>query len=138
LEGATILASVVLAVTGGEALYADMGHFGLKPIRAGWLGLAFPALVLNYFGQGALIDRDLKAADNPFYSMVPAGGGELRARIAGEPGGGHCVASADLGAFSLTRPGDSTRILPAHARAAYGERTSRADLYPGDQTCCWQ
>ena len=65
-----VLGSVVLAVTGGEALYADMGHFGSKPIRAAWFALVKPALVLNYFGQGALLLSDPTAIDNPFYKMV--------------------------------------------------------------------
>ena len=66
-----ILGSVVLAVTGGEALYADMGHFGLKPIQRAWLVLVFPCLLLNYFGQGALLIRDAAAIDNPFYRLAP-------------------------------------------------------------------
>jgi KUP system potassium uptake protein len=66
-----ILGSVVLAVTGGEALYADMGHFGLKPIQRAWLMLVFPCLLLNYFGQGALLIRDASAIDNPFYRLAP-------------------------------------------------------------------
>jgi len=66
-----ILGSVVLAVTGGEALYADMGHFGLKPIKRVWLLLVFPCLLLNYFGQGALLIRDPGAIDNPFYRLAP-------------------------------------------------------------------
>ena len=67
-----ILGSVVLAVTGGEALYADMGHFGLKPIQRAWLFIVFPALLLNYFGQGALLISDPSALDNPFYRLAPA------------------------------------------------------------------
>ncbi|NDH52636.1 MAG: potassium transporter Kup [Betaproteobacteria bacterium] len=66
-----ILGSVVLAVTGGEALYADMGHFGLKPIQRAWLVIVFPCLLLNYFGQGALLVRDPAAIDNPFYRLAP-------------------------------------------------------------------
>jgi KUP system potassium uptake protein len=66
-----ILGAVVLAVTGAEALYADMGHFGRKPIRRAWFGLVFPALLLNYFGQGALILRDPAASANPFYNLAP-------------------------------------------------------------------
>ena len=66
-----ILGSVVLAVTGGEALYADMGHFGLKPIQRAWLVIVFPCLLLNYFGQGALLVRDPAALDNPFYRLAP-------------------------------------------------------------------
>ncbi len=70
-RGFLVLGSVFLAVTGAEALYADIGHFGLKPIRLTWYGLVFPALLLNYFGQGALLLRDPGAAANPFYNMGP-------------------------------------------------------------------
>jgi KUP system potassium uptake protein len=66
-----LLSAIVLVVTGGEALYADMGHFGRRPIRVAWLGIVLPALVINYFGQGALILKDPSAALNPFYSLVP-------------------------------------------------------------------
>ena len=67
-----VLGAVVLVVTGGEALYADMGHFGRKPIRMAWLGLVLPSLLLNYFGQGALILADVAAAKNPFYLLAPS------------------------------------------------------------------
>ena len=66
------LGAVVLAVTGTEALYADMGHFGASPIRRAWLFFVLPALVLNYFGQGALIIRDPGAIKNPFYLLAPS------------------------------------------------------------------
>jgi KUP system potassium uptake protein len=66
-----IMGGVFLAVTGGEALYADMGHFGKTPIRMAWLSVVFPGLVLNYLGQGALIYSDPSALANPFYLMVP-------------------------------------------------------------------
>jgi len=69
--GLVILGAVVLAVTGGEALYADMGHFGKRPIRYAWFGFVFPALALNYLGQGALLLRNLDAAKNPFYLLAP-------------------------------------------------------------------
>jgi KUP system potassium uptake protein len=65
------LGSVILAITGAEALYADMGHFGKRPIRWSWFGFVLPALVLNYFGQGALLIADPKAAENPLFLMVP-------------------------------------------------------------------
>ena len=65
------LGAVFLCVTGAEALYADMGHFGKKPIRLAWFGLVMPALILNYFGQGALVLADNEAAKNPFYLMTP-------------------------------------------------------------------
>jgi KUP system potassium uptake protein len=71
-HGFFILGAVVLAVTGGEALYADMGHFGRRPIQAGWTLVALPALTLNYFGQGALVLADPRAVENPFYLGMPA------------------------------------------------------------------
>jgi KUP system potassium uptake protein len=66
-----ILGAVVLCVTGGEALYADMGHFGRKPIRLAWFSVVMPALTLNYFGQGALLLQNPEAVKNPFYMMAP-------------------------------------------------------------------
>jgi KUP system potassium uptake protein len=65
------LGAVTLAVTGAEALYADMGHFGPKPIRAAWLGLVLPALLANYYGQGALLLADPSALENPFFRLAP-------------------------------------------------------------------
>jgi KUP system potassium uptake protein len=67
-----VLAGVFLTVTGGEALYADMGHFGKAPIRLGWICIVMPALVINYFGQGALLIETPAAISNPFYLMAPA------------------------------------------------------------------
>ena len=66
-----VLGSIVLCVTGAEALYADMGHFGIKPIRLAWFAVVMPALVLNYFGQGALLLTNTEAVKNPFYLMAP-------------------------------------------------------------------
>jgi KUP system potassium uptake protein len=70
-QGFTVLGSVFLAVTGGEALYADMGHFGRKPIRFAWFSLVLPALLLNYFGQGALLLNNPEAARQPFFLLAP-------------------------------------------------------------------
>ncbi len=67
-----MLAGVFLSVTGGEALYADMGHFGKAPIRLGWICIVMPALVINYFGQGAMLIENPAAISNPFYLMAPA------------------------------------------------------------------
>ncbi|HUB90879.1 MAG TPA: potassium transporter Kup [Dyella sp.] len=72
LQAYIALGSVVLAVTGTEALYADMGHFGKRPIRMAWFNFVLPALVLNYFGQGALLLHHPEAIDNPFYKTVPS------------------------------------------------------------------
>jgi len=66
-----VLGAVILSVTGAEALYADMGHFGKGPIRTAWFALVFPSLVLNYFGQGALILKDSSTLENPFFHMFP-------------------------------------------------------------------
>ncbi len=66
-----LLSAVFLALTGGEALYADMGHFGAKPVRLAWYGLVCPALLINYFGQGALVLRSTDAIQNPFYLLSP-------------------------------------------------------------------
>ncbi|HVF16009.1 MAG TPA: KUP/HAK/KT family potassium transporter, partial [Steroidobacteraceae bacterium] len=72
IAGFLVLSSVFLAVTGGEALYADMGHFGRRPIKRGWFLLVFPALMLNYFGQGAVLMHDSTAVENPFYHLAPS------------------------------------------------------------------
>ncbi|MBU1596322.1 MAG: potassium transporter Kup [Proteobacteria bacterium] len=71
LHGLVVLGSVVLCITGGEALYADMGHFGARPIRLSWYAMVLPSLLLNYFGQGALLLSHPEKAFNPFYAMVP-------------------------------------------------------------------
>ena len=71
-HGFIILGSVFLVVTGGEALYADMGHFGARPIRLAWFAIVLPSLLLNYFGQGALLLENPEAAANPFYKLAPA------------------------------------------------------------------
>ena len=73
-RGFLVLGAVFLVVTGGEALYADMGHFGLRPIRLAWFGLVLPALLLNYFGQGALLLHHPDAAETLFYHLVPSWG----------------------------------------------------------------
>ncbi|HEX7096423.1 MAG TPA: KUP/HAK/KT family potassium transporter, partial [Acidimicrobiales bacterium] len=71
-DGFWALGSIFLVVTGGEALYADMGHFGRRPIRLGWFSLVFPALTLNYLGQGALLLREPEAVENPFFHLGPS------------------------------------------------------------------
>ncbi len=102
LSGVVVLAAVVLVVTGGEALYADMGHFGRRPIRLAWFTVVLPALMLNYLGQGALLLAQPAAATNPFYSLVPSWG---LYPMVGVATGAAIVASQALisGSFSLTR-----------------------------------
>src|SRR5207244_12817478 len=73
-RGFLMLGAVFLAVTGTETLYADMGHFGRRALTRAWLWLVFPALVLNYFGQGALLLGDPAALENPFYKLTPEWG----------------------------------------------------------------
>ena len=106
-----VLGSVVLVVTGGEALYADMGHFGRKPIRAAWLWLVFPALLLNYFGQGALLLRNPEAAENPFFLLAPT---PLLIPLLAIATMAAIVASQALisGAFSITRQGIQLGYIP--------------------------
>ena len=109
--GVAVLGAVILAVTGCEALYADMGHFGRKPVQLGWLVLVWPALLLNYFGQGALILRDGAAAVNPFYSMAPQALLPLLVLLSTAA---TVIASQAVisGAFSLTREAVQLDLLP--------------------------
>lgn len=103
LHGFLILGSVVLVVTGGEALYADLGHFGRAPIRRAWLWFVFPALLLGYMGQGALVLTHRGAIDNPFFDQVPAGLPTIFLVLLSSAA--TVIASQALisGAFSLTR-----------------------------------
>jgi KUP system potassium uptake protein len=100
---ATLLGSIVLAITGAEALYADMGHFGRRYIALAWYGMTFPALILNYFGQGAFILLHPQAVENPFFAMAPAG--FARYALTGLSIVAAVIASQALisGAYSLTR-----------------------------------
>jgi KUP system potassium uptake protein len=115
-----VLGAVVLVITGGEALYADMGHFGRRPIRVAWLGVAMPCLLLNYFGQGAVLLRDPGAARNPFYLLAPDW---LLYPLVGIATLAAIIASQALisGAFSLTRQavqlGYSPRVTIRHTSA---------------------
>ncbi|MDR6957494.1 KUP system potassium uptake protein [Pseudomonas brassicacearum] len=120
--GVAILGAVVLALTGAEALYADMGHFGRKPIARAWFILVLPALVLNYFGQGALLLGDPEAARNPFYLLAPSwallplvGLSTLATVIASQ--------AVISGAFSLTRQAIQLGYIPR----MYIQHTSSAE-----------
>src|SRR5262245_1356298 len=116
-HGFLVLGAVVLVVTGGEALYADMGHFGRRPIEYAWFALVLPALLLNYFGQGALLLRDPSATANPFFLLAPrmliwplVGIATIAAIIAAQ--------ALISGAFSLTQQsvqlGYSPRVTIVH------------------------
>lgn len=119
LHAFVVLGSVVLCITGGEALYADMGHFGRRPIQMAWFSAVFPALILNYFGQGALLlhaapgpERDLVAA-NPFYALVPAGSPLIYPLVAMATVAAVIASQAMIsGAFSLTQQAVQLGYLP--------------------------
>jgi KUP system potassium uptake protein len=109
--GLVTLGAVFLAVTGGEALYADLGHFGRKPIQAGWLYFVLPSLLVNYFGQGALILSNPAAIENTFYRMVPNG---LLLPMVVLATAATVIASQAVitGAYSLTRQAIQLGLLP--------------------------
>jgi KUP system potassium uptake protein len=112
IHGMLILGSVVLVVTGGEALYADMGHFGVRPIRLAWTFFVLPALVLCYLGQGALLLRHPQAVENPFFAMVSPGPAAFSLVLLSSAA--TVIASQALisGAFSLTRQAMLLGYLP--------------------------
>jgi KUP system potassium uptake protein len=110
-QGFIMLGAVFLAVTGAETLYADMGHFGRTPLRTAWLYLVFPALLLNYFGQGALLLENPAAVENPFYRLVPDWGVYPLVVMASFA---TIIASQAVisGAFSITRQAIQLGYLP--------------------------
>ncbi|MFI4987351.1 MAG: potassium transporter Kup [Alphaproteobacteria bacterium] len=110
-RGFVLMGAVVLAVTGTEALYADMGHFGRVPIRATWFWIVFPSLLLNYFGQGALLLRSPEALDNPFYRLAP--GWALYPLVVLSSVATVIASQAVIsGAFSMTRQAVQLGYLP--------------------------
>ena len=122
VAGFLVLGAVFLTLTGGEALYADMGHFGKKPIRIAWLSLIFPALLLNYFGQAAFVLSVPSAIENPFYRIVPewailpmVGLATLASVIASQ--------AVITGAFSVTRQAIQLGYIPRLEILHTSERT---------------
>jgi KUP system potassium uptake protein len=122
-----LLSAVFLALTGGEALYADMGHFGAKPVRLAWYGLVWPALMLNYFGQGALVMRSPVAMQNPFYMLAPdwfllplVGLATLATVIASQ--------ATITGAYSMTLQATRLGYLP-RLRILHTSDTERGQIY---------
>ena len=136
LQSFFVLGSVFLVVTGGEALYADLGHFGRRPIRLAWFSLVLPALMLNYLGQGALLLDDPSVRGNPFYGLVPAWGlypMVVLATIAA------VIASQALisGAFSLTQQAMQLGFVP-RMRVTHTSRTEIGQIYmPGVNAALW-
>jgi KUP system potassium uptake protein len=111
LASFVVLGSVLLAITGAEALYADVGHFGKKAVRIAWFGLAAPALVLNYFGQGALLIANPKALENPFYLSYP--GWALYPMVVLATAATIIASQATIsGAYSMTRQAIQLGYLP--------------------------
>lgn len=106
-----VLGAVVLTVTGGEALYADMGHFGVKPIRWGWFGFVLPALVLNYFGQGAVLLESPRAVANPFYMSAPDWA-QIPLLVLATTAAAIASQAVITGAFSVTRQAIQLGYLP--------------------------
>lgn len=127
VHGLLVLGSVVLVITGGEALYADMGHFGKWPIRISWFGLVFPALLLNYFGQGALLLNNPETASNPFYAMVPR---PLLYPMVGLATIATVIASQAMisGAFSLTRQAVQLGYFP-RVTVIHTSETTEGQIY---------
>lgn len=126
-HGLPLLAAVFLAVTGGEALYADLGHFGRRPIRLAWFAVAFPGLILNYLGQAALLQRDPGAIENPFFRLVPNSMAlplTIMATLAA------IIASQALitGAFSLTAQAIQLSCLP-RLRMLHTSLTEKGQIY---------
>ncbi len=109
--GFIVLGSVFLAVTGAEALYADMGHFGRRPIQAAWLFLVLPALMLNYLGQGASIIADAKSVENPYYLLAP-GWGLLPLILLSTAATVIASQAVITGAYSIARQAIQLGLLP--------------------------
>jgi KUP system potassium uptake protein len=127
VHGLVVLGSVVLCITGGEALYADMGHFGRNPIRFSWFALVFPALILNYFGQGALLLVHPELAVNPFYGLVPR---PFLYPMVGLSTIATVIASQAMisGAFSLTRQAVQLGYCP-RVTIVHTSETTEGQIY---------
>ena len=121
------IGAIVLAITGAEALYADMGHFGRRPIQLAWNTLVLPSLALNYMGQGALLMRDPSAIENPFYRLFPSSWlipalvlATLAAIIASQ--------AVISGAYSLTRQAIQLGFLP-RMTVRHTSRRGKGQIY---------
>jgi KUP system potassium uptake protein len=129
-EGFLVLGAVFLVVTGTEALYADMGHFGRRPIRLAWLYLVFPALLCNYFGQGALLLAQPEEAEHPFYALAP--GWSLVPLVILATAATIIASQAVIsGAFSLTRQAIQLGYLP-RLRIVHTSATEIGQIYMPD------
>ena len=140
-----ILGAVVLTVTGGEALYADMGHFGKKPIRWAWFGFVLPALVLNYFGQGAVLLEHPAAVANPFFMSMPDWA-QIPMTVLATVAAVIASQAVITGAFSVTRQAIQLGYLPRLSIKHTSQGHHRPDLRAfdqldaaagGDHRWCW-
>jgi KUP system potassium uptake protein len=122
-----VLGAVVLTVTGGEALYADLGHFGKAPIRWGWFGFVLPALVLNYYGQGAVLLENPAAVANPFYMSVP-GWAQVPVLVLATTAAAVASQAVITGAFSVTRQAIQLGYLP-RLQIRYTSRDRMGQIY---------
>jgi KUP system potassium uptake protein len=124
------MGAVVLSITGAEALYADMGHFGSKPIRQAWFGFVIPSLILNYFGQGALLLADPSAIDNPFYHLAPEW---ALYPLVGLSTAATVIASQAVisGAFSVTRQAMQLGFVPRFEVKFTSEKEQGQIYLPG-------
>ena len=125
--GIVVLGAVFLAVTGAEALYADLGHFGRRPIQLAWIAVALPSLTLNYLGQGVLVLADPQALENPFFLMYPAWAllpvvilATMATIIASQ--------AVITGAYSLTRQAIQLRLLP-RLKIRHTSETQEGQIY---------
>ena len=131
-RGFVVLGAVFLAVTGGEALYADIGHFGTAPIRLTWFAVVLPALTLNYFGQGALLLSEPEAAVNPFFRMAPSWA--LYPMVVLATAAAVIASQAIIsGAFSLTMQAIQLGYSPRLKVIYTSARHHRADLCAGGE-----
>ena len=128
LNGFLVLSAVVLCITGAEALYADMGHFGRGPIRLGWYAIVYPALTLNYFGQGAVVlERGAEAVSNPFYALVD--GWMLYPLVALATAAAVIASQAMIsGAYSLTQQAVQLGYLP-RITIQHTSRSTEGQIY---------
>ncbi len=139
IGGMVVLASVVLCITGAEALYADMGHFGIKPIRLSWAALVGPMLILNYFGQGALMLTGGEGTKNPFYGIVPE---LLKYPMVVLATSAAIIASQAMisGAFSLTRAavqlGFFPRVTIVHTSSQQEGQIFIPEISRALEVCC--
>ncbi|MDR3043195.1 MAG: potassium uptake protein [Desulfovibrio sp.] len=130
LHGMVVLGSVVLCITGGEALYADMGHFGARPIRLSWMAVVFPALMCNYLGQGAVLLADPELSFNPFFALVPR---PLLYPMVALSTVATVIASQAMisGVYSLTQQGIQLGFVP-RMRIIHTSEETRGQIYlPG-------